>query len=942
MFWSCLHLFLPVNPPQCDKLRPSCSLCQHSKTECQYDTFQAYDSSAPHKRRKRKKNDADEASTDPKDSKRNKTTHIVINKPSISSTGAPIAQAGGSTAPQPAPPPYGGSQLQFSVQPPPMSAPKMESPIHQQQQQQHYHPHHHQQPQPVDSKLSPPPQHQFKSFTFQITTPESAYNSIAGPNAGSSESSAAMQKPQQHQQHQFGPPGPAVPYTTLPTPGAPSPPNSSGLSSLSSSLSGPSSHPQQHQQQQHQQQQHHQQQHQQQHHHHQQLNHPPTSIPSLPFSNNAGNYKNAEPHESAVSGQSYHANQNIPYQQQQHLPHSIPFISDHQSLPPLKPSTSFDDLSRYATAASFPEIAPSPSAFQNYNYYEPPLDPTAKSPTLSVAGLLSDIPDTKPVEMQLQGIPNSNLPHPHHAALPMMSFSSLLRMADAETASQPPPVANRITMLDEDDEENNGENCDRSLSVSSVSSFSSDGSDEGLQDASSSTTPFMTMVTKARDMSPSFSMDSFMDVKIPRSLKYLWYFYLQKTSRFCAIHDFETPFLSSIVPMASKNEALQQSLMQLSGIYRNKILGYNDTNYDRTMIKLNVKSVRGLRNQIVTASVSNAEALVGIATCLSLSCCAIGENNSESYNVHLYGALILVTQVLLPSPRFQSNADSWFLFKWTTYTLVLVNLNLLASPEHLLRAKAHNLPAMVKLYEWWVQNAPEDPEYSLPVDSFYGFGTQLAPVLLQFNILAYRKILCNYEGARPRIESVDSEESSSAAFGEDEILPVMEEEVRQLEAQMWFIHEHSVLSKYSSSEYTTMSTRKADIDLLHCNNAFHSAALLWLYTYLKPQDEFSRTQRIPHLVSTVLQEVKAINPECRTAAALLFVIYIVGSYAEGDQRSFIHAHLESMRTTCLSSVSAVLDAFEIIWRLRDQHKGAIDMTECHRRVHDAGINVCLY
>lgn len=424
----------------------------------------------------------------------------------------------------------------------------------------------------------------------------------------------------------------------------------------------------------------------------------------------------------------------------------------------------------------------------------------------------------------------------------------------------------------------------------------------------------MTAVSRAFS-SPQYDLDSFYGANTSSPFKYLWSFYVQSTSRFCAIHDFETPFLSSVVPLACNNSALQSSLMLLSTIYRNRILGLSDDNHYGISSELSVRSMRGLRDKL-SFNLTPAEALVGLATCLALTCCYIGENSSLHYNTHLYGGMMIATQVLIPDRTFFISHDAWFLFKWLTYCEILVNINLLAVPERLAQAKAHNLPAMQKLYDWWKLHALEDPEYYLPVDSFYGFGTRLAPMLLQLNILVTRDAM--------------------VSLGQPGIEPSTEAEINELEASLRLAHETSVMAKYSS-----VCLRRTDVDLLHCDASFHGAALLYVYTYLKPNDRASQTELIPHLVFSVIAEVKSISPVCRTAAALLFVMYIAGSYAQGDQREFIYGHLKSMRTTCLSSVESVLNALPLIWGLRDEDPN-VSMRECHWRVLDAGINVCVY
>lgn len=436
--------------------------------------------------------------------------------------------------------------------------------------------------------------------------------------------------------------------------------------------------------------------------------------------------------------------------------------------------------------------------------------------------------------------------------------------------------------------------------------------------SSESSTSFnlsVTVVSTAYNARPRFQLDFFHEAGTGSPFKHLWSYYMESTARFCAIHDFETPFLSSIVPLAANNEALQSSLMFLSTVYRNKILGLKDDNHERVASELSVRSMRGLRDKL-SFSLRPDEALVGIATCLGLTCCYIGENSSEHYNTHLYGGLMIATTVLIPDKRFVINDDAWFLFKWLTYCTVLVNINLLPVPERLARAKAHNLPAMEKLHGWWQLHAHEDPEYNLPVDSFYGFGTRLAPLILQFNILAGRQSLLGFPGF-------------------EFVQPITQQEVNELEVAMWQAHDCSTMAIHSA-----VCVRQTDFDLLHCDAAFHCAALLYLYTYLKI-DEFTQSQRVPHLVMSVIAEVKAISPVCRTAAALLFVMYIAGSHAVGDQRSFIYNHLSGMRQTCLSSVDSVLRALTLIWETLERAPGT-SMPECHRKVLEAGINVCVY
>jgi hypothetical protein len=479
---------------------------------------------------------------------------------------------------------------------------------------------------------------------------------------------------------------------------------------------------------------------------------------------------------------------------------------------------------------------------------------------------------------------------------------------------QAAPVSSQIVPLDDDDQE-------QETSALHNQGEVNDSADSLLQSSHTITTTTSTTTALNNSLATSshavaslrINPDLYHPPSIHRSLKYLWSFYIESTSRFCAIHDFDTPFVSSVVPMAFNNPALQTSLMYLSSIYRNRILGFQDPNQETIAAELSVRTMRSLRGHL-SLNLTPSDALVGITACLGLACCYIGENNSEHYNTHLYGGLMVATQVLVPNKNFHLSLEAWFVFKWLTYCQILLNVNLLPIPERLVMAKAQNLPAMQKLYNWWQEHASEDPEYYLPVDSFYGFGTRLAPMLLQLNILVTRDALYS--------------------LGNTTVQPSSQEEIEALESELWGAYESSQMAKYSS-----VGLRQTDIDLLHCDASFHGAALLYVYTYLKV-DEFTQKERIPYLVLSVIEEVQAISPVCRTAGALMFVMYIAGSYATGDQRKFIHDHLDSMHQTCLSSVSSVLRALELIWHLRDTSD--LPIKQCHRKVCEAGINVCVY
>ena len=363
--------------------------------------------------------------------------------------------------------------------------------------------------------------------------------------------------------------------------------------------------------------------------------------------------------------------------------------------------------------------------------------------------------------------------------------------------------------------------------------------------------------------------------------------------------------------------------MYLSSVHRSKILQLTSADeISSTNAQLAIRSIRGLRNILEPNKKMTPEtALVGIATCLGLTCCHIGENSSLNYNTHLAGALTIATQILIPNPKFTFfSHETWFLFKWLTYCTVLVNINLFSQPLTLINSKVHsNLTGLQVLRGWWEKNGKADPEYNLPVDSFYGFSTRLAPLLLDLNILVTKNSNFYYN-------------PNSTIF------PATEEEINTLESTLWNNYNSSVYSMFSPT--TAVSTQ---LDLAHCDAAFHASALLYVYTYLKPSFDESGEPRIAYLVQSVISEVEAISPSCRTAAALLFVMYIASSYATpGRQRNFFKEHLKAMVQTCLSSVESVIAGLEIIWKLRDDSYGQKSMVECQAAVLDAGINICVY
>lgn len=423
-----------------------------------------------------------------------------------------------------------------------------------------------------------------------------------------------------------------------------------------------------------------------------------------------------------------------------------------------------------------------------------------------------------------------------------------------------------------------------------------------------------------------FSITPYLDLPtIPPNLSYLWIFYLEKTFRICAIHEFSTPFLTSIVPMAATSEVLQQALMQLSCIYRNIILKYNDYNYSHIMLQLDDNCVRGFQHQIHNVNNYNqAQTCTDIATCLTLLLCAIGNDDQEKYNVHMYGALILVTQILIPNPALELSPDTWFLVKWTSYAVITINLNNIASSSHLETAKGFNYPAILTLYNWWQENAQKDSEYHNSIDSFYGFSTKLIPLLLQFNLLIYRKQTYQSIGAQ-EISNLEAALQRNCTHNTSKYTT---------STKLNTIDNNYNNCLYINSEYST---------LFHYNNCVQSASLLWFYVYLKPYDSFFFSHaHLSAFLSTMIQDLKYINPESPTTSGLLFIIYILGSVTTiPEHRAYLADRLTLLKTKSFANVETVSKALEYIWMLKAQNP-FINVVDCHAKVCQQEIHVCLY
>lgn len=389
--------------------------------------------------------------------------------------------------------------------------------------------------------------------------------------------------------------------------------------------------------------------------------------------------------------------------------------------------------------------------------------------------------------------------------------------------------------------------------------------------------------------------------------------------------------------MAASNEALQQSLMQLSCIYRNKFLNFNDPDYDLTIAELNGNSVCSLHNRIQNLSTENQTQINGhIATCLTLLLCAVGEHDAEKYNVHLYGALALVTQILIPNPLLETSLDTWFLLKWASFSLIKINISQLVLLPHFEASNGLHYSETLELYNWWQANATKDPEYYCTIDSFYGFSVKLIPLLLQFHLLVY-KVKVFQTACDEEINSLEaalhrscteniSNYTTSHIDSNNSNNPTI--------ATPYFNGIKSMHQLHISPEYST---------LFYFSNCIQSASLLWFYTYLKPYDNiFFSHENLSVFLSSMINNLKSIGITTQASSGLLFSIYILGSVTMiPEHHKYLIKHLNLLKSKCLSNAEAVATALDYIWKLKAQNP-FISVVECHTLVHQTGINVCLY
>lgn len=375
-----------------------------------------------------------------------------------------------------------------------------------------------------------------------------------------------------------------------------------------------------------------------------------------------------------------------------------------------------------------------------------------------------------------------------------------------------------------------------------------------------------------------------------------WPFYIKYTSRFCAVHELSTPFLSTLVPMAEYYPHLRSSLQRLSYVHYKKLRLISSDN-DLEEAKFLQSSIRGLKQFLQKEISAHPEILASIATSLALSVSYIGEGKLHSYSTHLNGALSIAVNCLILRPNFPYDENTWFVMKWLTYSLVLccIGQTYASNIGDIINIKYMNI-----LYKWWVVNLSTDPDYSSLVDPFYGFSTTLAVQLLRMTI-----ILCS---------KVD----------------IDEDELSTIECTLWELHQASFEQKIGK-----LGLSQSERDLMHSDNAFHSAALLFFYTRLR-----YNKSAINLLTESICSEAQLIGPESRTCAALLFVLFIAGGESNGLRREEIIDYLELRKALYLTDTSSIIAALKHLWELRDTSDLSAD--ESFRVLARRHPMICLY
>jgi hypothetical protein len=349
--------------------------------------------------------------------------------------------------------------------------------------------------------------------------------------------------------------------------------------------------------------------------------------------------------------------------------------------------------------------------------------------------------------------------------------------------------------------------------------------------------------------------------------------------------------------MAQHFPVLQNSLVRLSATHWAKTTGsVSDSSYDELSTALVIKTIQGLRQQLGEhpLNLDINTAIVCIAACTSLAAAYIGEGRTNLANVHLNGALNIARN-LTQNPAFITpTRDAFFVMKWLTYAVTFTNIAKTACSTNPLEVKA-----LRSLLEWWTKVVSLDPEADHSVDLLFGFNLKLAILILKTVVYA----------------------AESTHILQD---------LKQLEEDLW------KACHTATGPCPVENCHQCDANLVHCNRSFHSSALLFFYTFLG--DHSPNSELMSKLVSTTISEIKFIYPDSRYAAAILFSLFIAGSYCEFSDRDFIREYIALMKQQCLSNVDLLSVGLERIWKLRDTFN--LDIANCHLKIEHLGI--CLY
>ncbi|ODV88467.1 hypothetical protein CANCADRAFT_4607 [Tortispora caseinolytica NRRL Y-17796] len=352
----------------------------------------------------------------------------------------------------------------------------------------------------------------------------------------------------------------------------------------------------------------------------------------------------------------------------------------------------------------------------------------------------------------------------------------------------------------------------------------------------------------------------------------LWEFYITSTARFCAVHMLPTPFVSSLVPMAISHPFLMSSLLHLSYIHQLKVFSFPEDNNARN--ELIISSLTGLRDALYDSTLSDSPAgLAKMSASLALATSYVVQNNLPLVEMHCVGATNVLRVIVSNLNGHRPSSELWFLTKWLTYTISLVTAGLLRD----FTPSQPVIEGLDFLLSFWTTHWVEDPEANDAIDLFYGFSSHLTIVIIQI-------LRCRFK--RPSNDDLNA-----------------------LELALW---KRQVENHYKRE---TSILKQKERYLVHCDEAFHAAAMLYFYIFLRPEKLESESEM---LVSTIQMQVDMIDPNSRTAAALPFVMLMGSACAREDQYEYFVSRIKDIEMVCMTNIHPLLKVVSHIWSLRAQ------------------------